>query len=120
MTAARIEELEAEVAYWKAEAQHNASNDVSGRIGRAFGLTAAEAWVMATLYGAKGKIVRKERLLEDIPGCDWEARHEASNVIQVLVCRIRKKFGRDAIETAPSFGYRLSSDAQWRIDQVVL
>lgn len=115
----RIETLEAEVAYWKAEAQRNVEVDTVTRLRDAFGLTPAEAWLVGMLYAANGRVVRRERLCEDVPGGSWEDRAEGSNIVEVFVSKARRKIGRDSIETVRYHGYRIAPAMAARIDAVL-
>lgn len=116
----RIAELEEQVAYWKGEAQHNHSAETTDRIRRAFDLTRGEAWILGVLYAARGDVVRRERIEEDMPGDKhWEEKQDSANLVAVMVSRIRSKTSPEAIETARGFGYRLSGKMIARIDAFV-
>lgn len=68
-------------------------------------LTAKE-WALVDKLVAKPKaIVRKEQLEEALYGFDDEV---SSNTLEVYVSRIRKKLGKEAIETVRGLGYRFS------------
>lgn len=67
-------------------------------------LTAKEFAVLELLLRNKGRFVTKSRLLE---GCtSWDEEVE-SNTIEVYISRLRKRFGRERIETLRGVGYRL-------------
>lgn len=113
-----IADLKEQVTYWKGEAQHNVDSELRERIGRALGLTTAESYLLATLYQARGEVVRTARLDEDLPGRKtWDER-ESSNVVQVMVCRIRRQLGNDAVLTVRGVGYRASDRIVARIEEI--
>ncbi|MFV8816419.1 response regulator transcription factor [Haliea sp. E17] len=67
-------------------------------------LTAKEYAVLELLMRNRGRFVTKARLLE---GCNsWDEEVE-SNTVEVYVSRLRKRLGRDCIETLRGVGYRL-------------
>jgi len=67
-------------------------------------LTALEYRALHYLMQKMGKVVSKSELGEHIYGMNAE---RDSNVIEVLVNRLRHKLGADAIETHRGLGYRL-------------
>jgi two-component system OmpR family response regulator len=76
--------------------------------GAALELTGMEYRALAYLMLHADKVVSKTELAEHIYGYDED---RDSNVIEVLVNRLRKKIGRDAICTRRGQGYQLSADA---------
>ncbi len=63
-------------------------------------------WVIfETLVQAKGAIVSKSRLEDRLYSFDAEVE---SNTIEVYVSRLRKKLGRDSVETLRGLGYRIA------------
>ena len=116
-TCEKCADLEEEVRYWKDEAQRNATAETRERIRRALDLTTAEAWLVGTLYAARGSVVRRERIEEDIPGSKtWEERLDPGNIICVMVSRIRAALGSDSIRTVRGTGYAASEKLIARID----
>ena len=69
-------------------------------------LTALEYRTLAYLMLHKDKVVSKTELMEHIYNY---AEERDSNVVEVLVNRLRKKIGRDAIATRRGQGYQLSA-----------
>lgn len=113
----QVARLTEERDYWRDEARRNASVNQMDQLRRLFGLTPSEAWVVGTLWRAKGAAVRRERLEEDLPGKDFDEREAGSNVVQVFVCRARKKLGRpDSIISVKPHGYRLCPRIVERLD----
>jgi two-component system, OmpR family, response regulator len=68
-------------------------------------LTALEYRALAYLLMHTGKVVSKTELTEHIYG---NAEDRDSNVIEVLINRLRKKVGADLIQTRRGQGYELS------------
>ncbi len=67
-------------------------------------LTAKEFAVLEILLRNRGRFVPKRRLLEGTTS--WDVDIE-SNTVEVYISRLRKRFGRDLIETLRGVGYRL-------------
>lgn len=67
-------------------------------------LTAKEFAILELLLRNKGKFVPKRRLLEGTTS--WDELVE-SNTVEVYISKLRKRFGRDRIETLRGVGYRL-------------
>lgn len=76
--------------------------------GRPVTLTALEYRTLDYLMHHAGRIVSKTELTEHIYEQDFD---RDSNVIEVLINRLRGKLGRDAIETRRGQGYRLVAPA---------
>jgi len=83
----------------------------SGRVtlaGQQIVLTALEYRTLSYLAHHVGQIVSKTELTEHIYGQDFD---RDSNVIEVLINRLRQKLGRNVIETQRGRGYRLVAPA---------
>lgn len=74
--------------------------------GKQIELTRLEAEVLAYLQRHEGEAVRREDLLRDVWGYDWDG---GSNVIETVVSSLRKKLGdrAAALKTVRGVGYRL-------------
>lgn len=83
--------------------------DLAGRSIRgpdgAIDLGLREWIVFETLIQAKGAIVSKSRLEDRLYSFDAEVE---SNTIEVYISRLRKKLGRDCVETLRGLGYRIA------------
>lgn len=64
-------------------------------------VTPIEARVLSALYGAKGRFLTKDRLLE-------EAGIASESSLKTWICHLRKKVGENAITTAHGEGYALT------------
>lgn len=84
-----------------------ASRGIFGPDGR-IDLSQREWAIFEALLQRPGSIVTKPQLEERLYALDSEVE---SNTIEVYVSRLRKKLGRDAIETLRGLGYRLGHPA---------
>ena len=78
------------------------------REGRRIDLTGREWAVLDRLLSSRNRIVAKEQIEEALYPFGAEIE---SNAIEVHVSRLRKKLGRELIETVRGIGYRLAGDA---------
>ncbi len=83
--------------------------DLAGRSIRsaegAVNLGQREWVILETLLQARGAIVSKSRLEDRLYSFDAEVE---SNTIEVYISRLRKKLGRDSVETLRGLGYRIA------------
>jgi len=68
-------------------------------------LTSLEYRLLAYLMHHQGKVVSRTELVEHLYDQDFD---RDSNTIEVFVGRLRRKLGKDAIETVRGLGYRLA------------
>lgn len=72
--------------------------------GRTVELTAQEFALAEAFFRAPGRVLGREQLLRDV----WGIEHDpGSNLVDVYVGYLRKKLGREAVETVRGEGYRL-------------
>jgi len=87
--------------------------DLSGRHATRDGtpvpVTAREWAILETLANRSGRVTTRSELLENVWGNSSES---AGNSLEVLVARLRKKFGPDLIQTLRREGYSLSGHVQ--------
>lgn len=76
--------------------------------GASVALTALEYRILAYLMHRPGRIVSQSELTEHVYAQDFD---RDSNTIEVLVGRLRKKLGREAISTVRGLGYRVGGAA---------
>jgi DNA-binding response OmpR family regulator len=72
--------------------------------GRRIDLSPREFELLHALASARGQPLSRKELLKRVWGIDFEP---GTNVVQVLVRRLRAKIGERRIETLPKLGYRL-------------
>lgn len=80
----------------------------TGRValdGAPVALTALEFRVLDHLMHHAGRVVSRSELIEHVYAQDFD---RDSNTLEVIVARLRRKLGRDAIETVRGLGYRLA------------
>ncbi|GGO74080.1 response regulator transcription factor [Bowmanella pacifica] len=75
--------------------------------GKHLDLSALEYRLLAYLMNRQGQVVSKAVLTEHLYQMDFEHN---SNVIEVLVNRVRKKLGTEHIQTRRGQGYQLNAD----------
>jgi len=81
---------------------------VAGADGAEIQLSSREWAVLDRLIARKRAIVSKGQIEEALYAFGAEVE---SNTVEVYVSRLRRKLGKDAIETVRGVGYRISSDA---------
>jgi len=74
--------------------------------GRELELSAREFALAETLMVNAGQVLSREQLLDKVWGFDFDP---GSNVVDVYVGYLRKKFGASAISTVRGMGYRFNS-----------
>ncbi len=72
--------------------------------GRAIKLTSLEYRLLAYLIHHQGRVVSRTELVEHLYDQDFD---RDSNTIEVFIGRLRRKLGKDVIETVRGLGYRL-------------
>lgn len=85
---------------------------------RAFIIRPSEATILARLYAAKGNCVSTWILMDETarsPGRD----DRGLNNISVLILRLRRALGREAIETVYAAGYRLSAAGMAKVSSAI-
>ncbi len=90
------------------DVQYDAATGQVTRRGEAIVLTALEHRLLAYLMHRPNAIISKAELTEHIYDQSFD---RDSNVIEVLVNRLRKKFGADFIKTRRGLGYLVGDDA---------
>ncbi len=75
--------------------------------GTALSLTAQEFRILSYLMHHAGKVVSRTELIEHVYDRHFD---RDSNVLEVLIGRIRRKLGVDLIHTVRGQGYRLAQE----------
>lgn len=70
-------------------------------------LSAREFALAETLFRHRDQVLSREQLLSQVWGFDFDP---GSNIVDVYIRYLRKKFGADRIETVRGMGYRLKLD----------
>src|SRR5690606_13590953 len=74
--------------------------------GRAVKLTSLEYRLLAYMMHHQGRVISRTELVEHLYDQDFD---RDSNTIEVFVGRLRRKLGKDLIETVRGLGYRLAA-----------
>lgn len=101
------DELVDEVAYLRGELGLSLSVTRADRLAKALGLTPSEAALALTLHSASGRTLSKYQLSEGMPQ-KWGGPDRDIKIIDVTICKLRGKIGKDTILTVWGRGYRLS------------
>jgi two-component system OmpR family response regulator len=72
--------------------------------GRAIKLTSLEYRLIEYLMHHQGRVISRTELVEHLYDQDFD---RDSNIIEVFIGRLRRKLGKDVIETVRGLGYRL-------------
>lgn len=110
----RCADLEEQVAYLRSELGFQADNEAyrklrsylvyrQSRVGRASAVR-----VVLALYGAKGRTLTRDQLLDAVPPRSGEEDERQLKTIDVWVCFARRALGKAAIESVWGRGYRLT------------
>ena len=81
--------------------------------GETFDLTAREFALAEALLRNPGQVLSREQLLSRVWGYDYDP---GSNVVDVYVGYLRRKFGQQRIETVRGMGYRLADVGEAKPD----
>lgn len=89
---------------------------------RIWRLTPTQAYLLSALYRAKGPCSTID--LDAVIPAPLKARRRdpefrESNTINVFLCRLRERFGKDFIITSPGFGWSLSPQARQVLEKVI-
>jgi DNA-binding response OmpR family regulator len=74
-------------------------------------LTRGESAVLTALLAARPRSLDRYSLDAAVPARD-HARDRDVRIVDVLICRLRKKLGPGVIETTPGWGWRI--DPKWK------
>ncbi|MFN4355953.1 response regulator [Parvibaculum sp.] len=74
--------------------------------GRAIKLTSLEYRLLSYMMHHQGRVISRTELVEHLYDQDFD---RDSNTIEVFVGRLRRKLGKDVIETVRGLGYRLTA-----------
>lgn len=102
MSCAHCEDLRIENEYLRAELGR--IPDERSKL-RALGMTPAEASILAALYAAKGRVVNRFVLFDNLPN---ENDFRSPQIISVYVSRIRSAIGKGCIRCVWGDGYGLT------------
>lgn len=110
------EDLEEELAWRRSEMGEGVLAREIEAVREVFGFTPQEAHACLILYRAKERPVSRVAILDQLPVVT-RSEDSIGKHVQVIVCRIRKLMGKDAVITSGDghYRYRLSADARTRV-----
>ena len=110
----RIANLEERVAWLESELGMARNADQLHILRRELRITPCAARMLSILYIAKGRVVRRLFLEDEVCTTDT-----VTNVVKLYALYIRKALGPDALETARGEGYRLTSSGLQRVKSIL-
>lgn len=105
----RIAELEGENLWLRERLRERF--DANAIIGPKLGLTPGQGCILILLYEAKGRIVSRWFLDDNMPLLKNKER-QGDRAVEVQIHHLRKKLGRGAIENVWGRGFRLSEEGR--------
>lgn len=111
----KCDELAERVAWLESELRQQVGDTERDRLRawmrrRAGGSSQLGLPVVLALYGARGRLMGNQMLMEAMPTRYGDADERGEALINSLVAFARRILGRDAILNSPGKGYRLSPD----------
>lgn len=103
----RCEDLAAEVVWLKDQLSGGVSVERMGRLMN-LGFTAHMSRIALVLLAKAGKTLSSAAIADAIPALDPVRDRDEPRLVYVYISRLRKRLGRDAIETKWATGYRLT------------
>lgn len=107
----RIRELEIEISEVRKELVATRRNDETAKIAVAFGLTMQEAALLHVLYLANG-LLPVHVISHRLPAVGVVAEEREPKIVDVVICKVRRKLGDDIIKTVFRQGRRLSDEGR--------
>lgn len=104
----QLTEAQGMAEHWKSEAQIRASQKQQDRLQLAFRMTPAEAAILGALYVQRGQVARREHLFEALPCYDHADDDRDIKIVDVLLCRLRKKLPAGSIAGLWGAGWYLT------------
>ena len=83
------------------------------------GLTYRQGQLIDVMYKANGRFMTTRVLGEALPGADDRKEDTSSNLVAVMLVKLRKVLGRPFFETKNGAGIRLSADAREHVERVL-
>jgi len=101
----RIAALEGRVSWLESELRISQEINITAKIRQKWNLTPSEVHLLDLLYRRRGKFTARGLIVDLMWSSD--ATQPGDEIVNVHVCRIRKKIHRNAIITEPYVGYRI-------------
>lgn len=110
-----LEKAREEIKFLRRQVNVQAETSVVDTLARMFKLTLQEAALLGALYEARGRTLSKWALEESLPKGDI-MRDRDIKIVDVVVCKLRRKVGAAAIDTLWGRGYGISAVGLERIN----
>jgi DNA-binding response OmpR family regulator len=104
----RVRQLELDLAFYRGATD---AEPVQDEAVRKLGLTHNEGLLYAALMGARPRVVSIGSLEDAVPPRD-HVEERSANLMHVVVAKIRRKIGKDAIECVWGRGFRIADSWQ--------
>lgn len=112
-----IEELDEEVRHLRRELGYDGSAKARATVARHFRLTGKEADIFCALRHANGAFLNRDRLMSLLYS---DAIEEPEvKIIDVFLCKLRKKIGPESLSTRWGFGYALTEVGIQKFDDAL-
>jgi DNA-binding response OmpR family regulator len=115
----RIAVLEAEVEQLRRLLGIQEEAEAISKLGRVFKIPRGAALLLLLLRNHRGRVVSKAFIDEWLPTIDHAGERASTKIVDVYVCRLRRRMGSPAIETVWGIGYKLSASALTWLDQLL-
>lgn len=113
----KVEDYRHQVRELKRELSVKVATDVMAALHAHYtSLTPGDAWVLAALYTARGKLVTHKSLLEEMPGLRPDERDP--RILLVRMSNVRVALGRECIKRSYGVGYALTAEGLAKCDAV--
>jgi DNA-binding response OmpR family regulator len=116
---AEIAQLREERDYWKAEAEGRTDDGVRSTLQSVFGLARQEARLLEELRRRPGCALKESLFMAAWSEADKRGRDPSLKILDIYVCKLRRKLGADAIITRWGRGYELAPEMRARINQAL-
>lgn len=114
---AALAEVTEERDHYMRELGISRDHEAEGRVQSRLGLTTKEAALLMILHRRAGRVVTKEGLMEAM----YNGMDEPEvKIIDVFVCKLRRKIGMDAVDTIWGRGYRITEAGVALVEQAMM
>ena len=112
------DDLRERIAWLESELGLRVDPGKAETVRRALKVTPQAASILLALFQAGGQMVSRAMLDDAMPAVRRDPDF-STNVVDVMVCKARKRLGRDAIENVWGRGYRMTPDGLARVGAIL-
>lgn len=116
---ARCEELEEEIAALKRQIGVAIDASEIDRLRSRFRLSRQQAWLLASLYRAGGKVLSKDVIINHMPTRLDDGLDRDPSQANTIICILRSRTGRDWIENVWGDGYKLTDIGRAKVAEAL-